>query len=135
MTPALFSRVVDDLGGIEDLLGHHPGVPVRGPALVHDLGLLLGDEVVGLGADDIEDVALPPLERGVIEEELEHVALGPLGDPALGLLGVHFLALGLEVLLGVDEGVHVLLGGEARDGLGLLVFLLLRLRAHHINVR
>ncbi len=99
-------------------------MPVRRPALVHDLRLPLGREVVRLLADDLEDVALPPIERRVLEEEEEDVALGVLGELA-GLLALRgdLLPLLLEVLGGVDEGLHVVLRAEARDlrGLRLLV--------------
>ena len=67
--------VVDDLGVGEGVLGHDRGVPVAGPALVHDLGHALRGEVVRLVADDGQDVALPVLERRVLQEEQQHVAL------------------------------------------------------------
>ena len=77
---------------------------------------ICGDEVEGLLADDLEDVALPALERRVVEQEPEDVALGVLGELLrLLLLGLDLLPLLLEVLLGVDEGLHVVLRLEARD--------------------
>ena len=71
---------------------HDRRVPVRRPALVHDLGLPLGGEVVRLLADDVEDVALPGVQRGVLEQEQEDVALGLLGE-LLGLLPLGLLLL------------------------------------------
>jgi hypothetical protein len=66
-------------------------VPVGGPALVHDLGLPLRQEVVRLLAQDADDVGLPAVERRVLHQEAEHVALGrgrqlALGDLVLLLL-------------------------------------------------
>ena len=76
----------------------------------------LRGEVVGLLADDLEHVALPALERGVVEQEHEDVALGVLGELlGLLLLGLDLLPLLLEVLLGVDEALHVVLRAQARD--------------------
>src|SRR5271165_7578433 len=40
--PRVVVGVIDELRGMEDLLGHDRRVPERGPALVHDLGLALG---------------------------------------------------------------------------------------------
>ena len=50
-------------------------MPVRRPSLVHDLRHRLRCEVVRLVAHDLEDVALPVLERRVLDQELHHVAL------------------------------------------------------------
>ncbi len=70
---------------------------------------------MGLLADDLEDVVLPSLERRVLEEELEDITLGALGELlGLLLLGLDLGALPLEVLLGVDEALHVLLRSKAR---------------------
>jgi hypothetical protein len=72
--------VVDQLGRVEGLLGHHGAVPVRRPPLVHDLGLGLRVEVVRLVPDDAQDVPLPPLERGVFDQEQEDVLLRPVRE-------------------------------------------------------
>ena len=79
----------------EDLLrqverGHDPVVPVAGPALVHDLGLDLRQEVAGLLVDDGEQVLLPVGEVAiVVADEQEDVGLGlerlaATGRPAAG---------------------------------------------------
>ena len=66
----------------EDLLrqierGHDPVVPVAGPALVHDLGLDLGQEVAGLLVDDGQEVLLPVGQIAiVVADEQEDVGLG-----------------------------------------------------------
>ena len=50
------------------------------------------------------------------EQELEHVALRVLGELlGLLLLGLDLLLLRLDVLVGVDEVLHVVLRAEARD--------------------
>jgi hypothetical protein len=61
--------IVDNVGGGGPLPGHDRGVPVAGPTLVHDLGLGLRGEVIGLVADDREHIGLPGVERGVLEDE------------------------------------------------------------------
>ena len=110
--------VVDDFGGIEVVPRHHGGVPVGGPAFVHDLGHALRGEVVGLVADDGEDVGLPGLERGVLEEEEEDVADGFGGDDFALAVGLRFHAgaFFLHEFARVDEAVHVGFGLEARGG-------------------
>ena len=65
-------------------------MPVRRPAFVHDLGLPLGGEVIRLLADDRQHIALPGIERGVLEQEQQDVALGLFGE-LLGLLPLGFL--------------------------------------------
>ena len=107
--------VVDDLGGLECFFREDLGMPVRRPALVHDLGHALRCEVVGLVADDLEDVALPALERRVLDEEQEDVALHALGVAALLVaLDLDLLALGVHEVRRVDVPVHVALGLHAR---------------------
>ena len=95
--------VVDDLGGVERLLRQDLRVPVRGPALVHDLGHRLRREVVGLVAHDLEHVALPVLERRVLEQERSTSRCGCSGNRLLLLLGLLFalLLLRLEELGGL----------------------------------
>src|SRR6185295_9853813 len=67
-------------------------MPVRGPALVHDLAREHGVEVERLFAHGSKDVALPLLElRRVLRDEPEQVALGR---------GRQARALALELLLG-----------------------------------
>ncbi len=48
-------------------------MPERGPALVHDLGHALRQEVVGLLAHQAHDLALPALELAALEQEAQHV--------------------------------------------------------------
>ena len=99
---------------------HQLRVPVGRPALVHDLGLALGQEVVGLLADDAEHVGLPALDRRVLEQEAEHVALGVGRDPLGGLALFFGLALLLFDELGrVDVLVEVGAIGLDPAGLGL----------------
>ncbi len=58
-------------------LAQQPRVPVRGPALVHDLGGEHGIEIERLLAHGEEDVALPAFEVGrVVGDEPQQVALG-----------------------------------------------------------
>ncbi len=45
---------------------HELVVPEAGPALVHDLGINLGQEVAGLLIDDGEDIPLPGSEVLVV---------------------------------------------------------------------
>ena len=100
------------------MAGHHGGVPVGGPPLVHDLGHALRGEVVGFVADDREDVGLPGLEGGVFEEEEEDIADGFGGDDfalAVGL-GFHAGAFFFHELSRVDKAFHVAFGLEAGDG-------------------
>src|SRR5216683_1828044 len=98
-------------------------MPVTGPALVHDLGLGLRSEVIGLVADDGQDVALPSFEGSVLDQEKQEVLLWMLGE-SFGRLFLQSLALfllGLEEVARVDVRVHVPLALEA----GQLNFLLL----------
>ena len=64
---AVVVGVVDHFGVEEAVTSHDGGVPIAGPAFVHDFGLSLGGEVVSFLADDGEDVVLPGVERGVFE--------------------------------------------------------------------
>src|SRR3990167_1822040 len=57
------------------LAAHQGGVPVGGPALVHDLGETLGRVVVGFLPHHGKDVPLPVLERRVLDEEQHDVTL------------------------------------------------------------
>ena len=100
------------------MASHDEGVPVGGPALVHDLGLSLRGEVVGLLADDREDVPLPVLERRVLDEEVQDIALRTLREtvPGLVLLSLVALALGGQQPWRVDEFVHVPLALELPRG-------------------
>src|SRR5690606_11269980 len=101
--------VVDELGGVEGAGGHDGGVPVARPALVHDLRLALGREVVGLLPDDGEDLLLPRFERRVFEQKEEDVPLRPLGEAfALRLRLLPLPPEPLQVLRRVDVGLHVL---------------------------
>src|SRR5581483_5377123 len=69
-------REVDRLAGAQiRVVLHGVGVPVAGPALVHDLGLELWIEVIGLLTDDLEDILLPRLDMRVVRQEPEQVAL------------------------------------------------------------
>src|SRR4029079_17580619 len=106
-------RVVDYLRVAKGALGHDPAVPERGPPLVHDLGLALREEVVGLVADDPERLVLPGFQRGVVEQELEDVADGTLrGAPRAARVLLELLALSLEELRRIHERLHVRLALE-----------------------
>src|SRR6266487_2179493 len=99
-------------------------MPVRGPAFVHDLGLALRREVIGLVADDREDIALPRLKRGMVDQEQQDILLRMLGSSlALFLLFAALLFLRLEGFGRIDVVVHVVLALEARQA--ELIFLLL----------
>ena len=108
--------VVDQLGGVERAGGHDRRVPVRGPPLVHDLRLPLRGEVVRLLPDDRQHVVLPGVQRGVLQEEQQDVALGGFGELLrlrfLGLLGLGLLP---EDRGRVDVSVHVVLALEPGD--------------------
>ncbi len=108
--------IADQVGRLEALAGHDRRVPVAGPALVHDLGLALRGEVIGLVADDREHVELPGLERGVFQHEQHHVA-DRLARELLVLLALLAAALrfGRQHLRRIDVLIHVVLGGEAAD--------------------
>ena len=91
--------------GIEDGV-----MPEAGPALVHDLGLALGIEVLGDLAHDAHHLALPGLQQGcILLDEIEDVLLGlrreAAGCPLHVLLGPpgqgapQFVHLGLEIFL------------------------------------
>src|SRR4030095_15041571 len=77
------------------------------------------------------------LERRVLEEEEEDVALRVRGEPLLLLLLVlHPPPLRLQELLRVDERLHVVLASKARDLLGrTLVVLLGRRRSAALDER
>jgi len=97
-------RVVDDLGGIEDLLGHEPRVPVGGPALVHDLRLHLRDASRAASSRTISRMSLSQRSSGALSiKEPEDVALAVARGNflAFSFSLVDLLALLLEVLLGV----------------------------------
>ena len=106
--PRVVVGVVNHLRVGEDLLRHQLRVPVGRPPLVHDLGLRLRRVVIGLLPDDRQDVPLPVLDRRMVDQELQHVALGGLGKALLapGLL-LKLLLVGLDELGRVDEIVHV----------------------------
>src|SRR5260370_18286255 len=70
--PRRVVRVVDDLTRVQDTLGHKARMPIRGPPLVHDLGLPLSGEVASLLPDDFDAVVLPAFERRVFHEKDEH---------------------------------------------------------------
>ncbi len=89
-------------------------MPVAGPALVHDLGPALGREVVGLFADDPQDVALPVWKRRVFQQEKQNVFLGPDREALIFFaLVIQPLRLGLQQRRRVDVVLHVLFGGES----------------------
>ena len=97
-------------------------MPEGGPPFVQHLGHPLGGEVVGLLAHDGQHVPLPVLQGRVLEEELEHVLAGFVGDVLLLLGSLHLARLLLLEEGGrVDVAVHVALAGEAGDGRRLLV--------------
>src|SRR3954471_24995995 len=94
-----------------------------GPSFIHDLRHGLWYEVEGLFSHHRQHVALPALERGVLDQEAEDVALG-LFRKALLLLDLRLdrAPLLLEELGRVDEAVHVFLGAELpRDARLLLL--------------
>ena len=113
--------------GCKALSGHDRGVPVAGPAFVHDLGLALRGEVIGLVADDRQHVALPGLERRMLDQEQQHVLLaagsGNVLRWSLMLLRL-LLFLGLEHFGRIDVIVHVVLALEARQLRRLVLVLL-----------
>ena len=109
--------IVDDLGVGQAVLRHDRGVPVAGPAFVHDLGLALGGEVVGFVADDGEDVVLPVLQRGVLRAgtAARRVAARPGRSgwpPGASCFARRRLVSSRQHVRRVDERVHVLLGRE-----------------------
>jgi len=119
---AVVIAVVDDVSGGEALVDHDGGMPVAGPAFVHNFGLGLRGEVVGFVADDREDVGLPGIERGMLKQEEHDVAFGTLGDFSLGWFvggGVVFLS---GLFAWVDVRVHVVFGGKS----GRLLFVGIR---------
>ncbi len=123
--------VVDDLGIGQSVPRHDRGVPVAGPAFVHDLGHPLRGKVVGLVPDDGQDVMLPVAQRSVLQQKQHHVALGLFGEPSLGGASHVDLAtlfvLRMQDLGRVDVRVHVLLGCEPPAGPLKSVFVLLLL--------
>ncbi len=86
-------EVLGKLEAVEDL-----AVPVARPALVHDLGFDLGNEVLRLLVDDRQQILLPLREkRVVVPHEEQQILLGR---------GRNLLEIGLVVFLR---------GGEARE--------------------
>src|SRR5262249_12700906 len=61
--------IIDDLGGLERLLRHDLRMPERGPSFIHYLRLPLRREVIGLGSNDLQHIAIPALERRVLDQE------------------------------------------------------------------
>src|SRR5207249_2221767 len=104
-------QLLRQLEGVQD-----PLVPEARPALVHDLGLDLRDEVLRLLVDDGEQVLLPLLqERVVVADEEEQVLVGRGRDALQVRLG--------GLLAPVDALEGVLARGCDRDqalALGLL---------------
>src|SRR5438046_9449140 len=113
-------QLLRQLEGFEDAL-----VEERGPPLVHDLRLDLGDEVLSLLVDDGEEVLLPLLEeRIVVADEEQQVLVGRGWD--LAEVGLDELLAAVDALEGVhprrrhrDEAVALLvlceiLGGGVR---------------------
>ena len=84
------------------------------PAFVCYLRLPLRREVIRLLANHGEHVRFPALQRRVLDQERQHVALRLLGKLLLRVARfLQFLALGVEELLGIDEMRHVLaIGAE-----------------------
>ena len=121
---AVVVAIVDHLGRRQALPGHDRRVPVAGPAFVHDLGLGLRGEVIGLVANDREHVGLPGVERRVLQQEQQHIALRPLGK-RLRLAALVFQLLGGrgQLVARVDERIHVVLGAESRRALRLVLVL------------
>jgi hypothetical protein len=105
----------DQFVGVEDVVGHQGGVPIAGPPFVHDLGLALRREVVGLLANDREHVGLPILQRGEGHQEQQQIALRLGGDPAALLIGLFTPRAPFFIEPGprVDERIHVRLGRVA----------------------
>src|SRR5690606_9296547 len=83
----------NQVGWLDAVPGHDGRVPVSGPTFVHDLGLALWCEVIGLVADDRKYVELPRLQRRVFEEEQHHIAHRLRREV---LLPLHVLPLLLE---------------------------------------
>ena len=71
---AVMVGIVDDFRGIDKVLGHQRGMPVGGPAFVHDLGHRLRGIVVALFADDAEAVGLPVFQPGMLQQVEQDVA-------------------------------------------------------------
>ena len=110
--------VVDDFGGVEVVLGHDGGMPVGGPAFVHDFGHALGGEVVGFVADDARGCRAARVRAGRVRGGIA----GRRGRARRGRCGVFCPAPALRrrrsssmSLRGVDEAIHVALGLEAGD--------------------
>src|SRR5216684_185660 len=97
-----------------------------GPTFVSDFSLSLRREVISLFPHQRKDLPFPALQRGVLEQELQHVALRALGELLLRrALVLQLLALLVEELAGVDEPLHVLaVGLEAAHLDGLVLFVL-----------
>src|SRR5581483_8854035 len=81
--PRVHPRELDVLVVAQLQLADDARMPVRRPALVHDFGLHLRDEVEHLVPHDLDDVTLPVLQiRRVLDEEQEEILLRPLRDAA-----------------------------------------------------
>src|SRR5262249_25747100 len=79
-------------------------------------------------ADDFQYVALPRLERGVLDQEKEDILLGMLGEIAGGLVLELFLLLFflLQEPTWVDVVIHVILALEAGCSVLVIVLILWR---------
>src|SRR6266702_227976 len=101
-----------------------------GPTFISDFCLPLRRKVISLFPQQRKDLPFPPLQRGVLEQELQHVPLGALGELLLRrALVLQLLALLVEELAGVDEPLHVLAVGLEAAHLDGLVLVVLVLRA------
>ena len=69
-------REVDDLARIQDAPGQELGMPIAGPALVHDLGQALRHEVVRFRAHHAQQFSLPRQQGRAINQVAQHIEGG-----------------------------------------------------------
>ena len=100
--------IVDQFGVLQAFLGHHGGMPVRGPSFVHDFGDALRGEVVRFIANDGQHDLLPILNGSVVDQEHQDVFFRMRGKALpLFLVFFHLFLLVFQEVRRIDEVIHV----------------------------
>ena len=79
--PCVQARKFYHLRGRDTVEVEELRMPIACPALIDDLGLELGIEVVRLLTDDTKHVALPVLQRSVCDQEPQEIVFRMRRDP------------------------------------------------------
>src|SRR3989338_9092012 len=124
-SPSIMIGVINNFLRQQGLLGHDLRVPVGCPPFIHDLGLTLRQEIVGLLANDRQYLFLPILKWGILNQKREDIAHWLFRK--LSFLKFCFLDFSLLVIdkrLWIDIFIHVRFAFDLFDDGDILLLLL-----------